>query len=172
MTALLTLIVLGGLGQDTVGIPCDDECKAVLTAALHWTIEELANEPSADPARIFVDVSLIRTQEDRATERQAVGRIARGMSLAVDDKSRQADFVKCAQQRQSRSCRDAAGLTSITAHAVKFTGPGKATAFSVIRVLGGQGGEGNWDSLRRSELLLEKRDGTWEVVGVGVRVVS
>jgi hypothetical protein len=172
MTALLALIIFGGLAQETVAPPCDDECSAVLTAALQWTIEKAITWHSVDPARIRVDVSLIQGDQDRSEEQSVLGRIARDMSLLVEDMSRNPAFVACLLDRQTRTCRDAAGLAWISAHSVSFTGPGKATAYSAIRVLGGGGGEGQWDSLQHSELLLEMRDGTWEVVGVGITVAS
>jgi hypothetical protein len=173
MRTLLPLLIIGGLAQEVVGgTSCDDDCKAVLAAALQWTIEKSATEPYVDSARMYVDVSLIKNEENRGPERQVLGQIARAMSLPIQDMSRHPVLVGCAEARLSSACRAAAGLTSITAHRVNFTRPGHATVYSVIRVLGGGGGEGSWDSLRRSELLLERVQGTWKVVGVGVTVVS
>ena len=172
MIAFLTLIILGGLAQETPP-PCDDECKAVLTAALQWTIETTITAYSVDPARIRVDVSSIQGDQDRTEERNELGEIARDMSLVVEDRSRNPAFVACIEDRRSRACRDAPRLAWIGVHSLRFTGPGEATAYSVIRVLDAGGGEFNWASLQQSELFLEMRaDGTWEVVGVGIIVVS
>ena len=70
MTALLTLIIFGGLGQDVVGMPCDDECSAVLAAALQWTVEKAGEDHSVDPARLYVDVSSIKNREGQEEERR------------------------------------------------------------------------------------------------------
>ena len=173
MTALLTLIILGGLAQETPP-PCDDECKAVLTAALQWTIETTITAYSVDPASIRVDVSSIQGDQDRREERNELGEIARDMSLAVEDLRRNPAFLTCIEDRRSRACRDAPRLAWIGAHSVRVTGAGEATAYSSIRVLEAAGGnETNWVSLQGSELFLEMRDdGTWEVVGVGIIVTT
>ena len=172
MIAFLTLVILGGLAQETPP-PCDDECKAVLTAALQWTIETTITEYSVDPASIRVDVSSIR-DEDRTEERNELGGIARDMSLVVEDLRRNPAFLTCIEDRRSRACRDAPRLAWIGALSVRFTGPGEVTARSLIRVMDQAGGyETNWVLLQGSELFLEMRDdGTWEVVGVGVIVVT
>ena len=172
MIAWLPLMIMGGLVQEMPAISCDDECRAVLTAALLWTIEKSATETSVDPSRTYVDISLIKNEEVRGPERQVLAEIARAMSLPTRDMSRHAAVVACAEARWASACRAATGLTSITAHRVEFTQPGHATVRSVIRVLGGDGGEGNWASLTMSELLLERAEGQWRVVGVGLTVVS